>query len=81
MVSVALSVLLSVVVNLALRLFPGAGDRVARRLSRLTWPHLEEGLDDGHDVERGVRVFVPWKAMIFGSVILTVVLNLLLWAT
>jgi len=34
--------------------------------------------DGGHERDRRLRVFVPWKAMIVGSVILTIVVNLVL---
>ena len=29
--------------------------------------------------DRRVRVFMPWKAMVLGSVILTIVVNVVLW--
>jgi hypothetical protein len=64
--SLMLSVVLTVVLNVALRLFPNGIDRAVRRLDR---PHED----------RAVRVFAPWKAMIIASVVLTIVLNLVLW--
>ena len=76
-VSVALSVVLTVLLNAGLRAFPGAGHRIARRLAGLTSPDI----DDPRAHHRGVRLFVPWKAMIIGSVILTIVVNLVLWIT
>ena len=74
-VSLVLSVVLTVVVNIVLRVFPGFGDRIARSLERLAAPTP----DDGRVHDRRVRVFVPWKAMIVGSVLLTIVINLVLW--
>jgi hypothetical protein len=56
------------------RAFPDAGRRVARGLAELTSPDY----DGGHERDRRLRVFVPWKAMIVGSVILTIVVNLVL---
>jgi hypothetical protein len=74
-VSIVLSIVLTVVVNLVLWLFPGAGRRVADGFGRLA--------DDAdrRAPERGdsqVHVIVPWKAMLIGSIVLTVVLNVLL---
>ena len=76
-VSVALSVVLTVLLNVGLRAFPGAGHRVARKVVELTSPNI----DDAGRRNRRVRVVVPWKAMILASVILTVVLNLVRWIT
>jgi hypothetical protein len=75
-VSIALSVLLTVVLNIGLRIVPGAGDRLTRRLDRLTAPG-PAGSDDG----RRVRVVAPWKAMLVVSVVLTIGVNLVLWIT
>jgi hypothetical protein len=73
-VSVAMSVVLTALLNIGLRAFPDAGRRVARGLAELTSPDH----DGGHERDRRLRVFVPWKAMIVGSVILTIVVNLVL---
>jgi hypothetical protein len=74
-VSLLLSVVLTVVLNTALRIFPDLGRRVARGLADLTSP----GDDDPDRAPRQVRVVVPWKAMVVVSVILTFALNVLLW--
>jgi len=74
-ISIALSVVLTVLLNVGLRLFPGAGRRVAREVSKLTLPTTEETRAS----DRRVRVWTPWKAMILGSVVLTIVVNLMLW--
>ena len=66
--SLLLSVVLTVVLNVALRAFPRAGERIGERAARLA----EERPNGG--------VFVPWKAMIVVSLVLTVGLNLLLLA-
>jgi hypothetical protein len=73
--SLVASVVLTVLLNVALRLFPGAGQRLLRALARLTWPNNDG--TGGRD--RRVRVFVPWKTMIVASVLLTVAINLVLW--
>ena len=73
-ISVALSVVLTAVVNIGLRAFPGAGDRAARGLAALASPDI----DDSAEHDRRFRVVVPWKPMIVGSVLLTIVVNVVL---
>ena len=71
-VSIVLSVVLTVILNVALRLFPGAGRRVARGMDNFAARASQEtGRSD-----RRVRVWTPWKAMLIGSLILTIVVNL-----
>lgn len=67
--SIVLSVVLTVALNAGLRAFPRAGQRLDERLTRAADEHPNGG------------VIVPWKAMIVGSLVLTIGLNLLLWAT
>lgn len=74
-ISIALSVVLTVFVNVGLRAFPDASRRVAHRVTKLTGPTA----DETHPSDRGVHVWMPWKAMILGSVILTIVVNVVLW--
>ncbi|MDZ7675595.1 MAG: hypothetical protein U5K30_11075 [Acidimicrobiales bacterium] len=64
--------MLTIVLNVAVRVLPGAGRRVGRWIEKATAP------EPGEDDRRG-RVIVPWKAMIVGSIGLTIVLNLVLW--
>lgn len=66
-VSIVLSVVLTVVLNVALRAFPGAGERADRELARV----VDERPNGG--------VIFPWKAMVVGSLLLTIGLNLILW--
>lgn len=73
-VSVALSVVLTALLNIGLRAFPDAGRRVTRGVAELTSPDYH----GRHERDRRLRVFVPWQAMIVGSVILTIVVNLVL---
>lgn len=75
LISVALSLVLTVFVNVALRAFPGAGRRVARGMTGPTGPTADEALTG----DRRVRVWMPWKAMIVGSVMLTILVNLAFW--
>ena len=73
--SLVVSIVLTVVLNVALRLFPDASERAATHLADLARPNVS-----GEPSRRSTaRVFVPWKAMLLGSLLLTMVLNLALW--
>jgi len=74
-ISIVLSLLLTIVLNVGLRLFPDAGSRVARGMTQPRLPSSGEKRPGGDRV----RLWTPWKAMILGSVILTIALNLVLW--
>ena len=75
LISVGLSVFLTVLLNVGLRAFPHARQRLAQSLAKLTSPTAgDPRTNDGR-----VRVFIPWKAMILASVILTIVVNVVLW--
>ena len=75
-VSIVLSIVLTVVVNLLLWLFPGAGRAIADAVGRSVADA------DRRSAQRGdashVRVIMPWKAMLVGSIVLTVAVNLVL---
>ncbi len=73
--SIVLSVVLTVMLNVGLRAFPRAGDRAARRVEDLMAPRPDDRFGD----HRRVRVIVPWRAMVIASLVLTVVVNLVLW--
>ena len=73
--SIALSVVLTLLLNVGLRVFPGAGGRVTSAVTEPEWPAPHETRTSG----RRVRVWTPWKGMILASVILTIVVNLVLW--
>jgi hypothetical protein len=75
-VSLVLSVVLTVVANVAFRAFPELGARAARWLAALTSPD-----DRDASARSRLRVVVPWKTMIVASLVLTVLLNLLRWLT
>jgi hypothetical protein len=73
-VSLVASLVLTVLLNLAIRLWPGAAERGARRLTE--WAEHQQ--PSGTDRPGQVRVIVPWKAMLIGSILLTIVLNVAL---
>ncbi len=79
--SIVLSVVLTIVVNLVLWLFPSVGRRLGDSVQRLAErPSASDPQTYDMQVDRPqrsrVQVFFPWKAMLIGSVVLTVVLNL-----
>ena len=74
-VSLVLSVVLTLLLNIGLRAFPEASNRLARRLDELA----SQDADDPDGPDHRVRMIIPWKAMIVGSIMLTIVINLVLW--
>jgi len=77
-VSLVLSILLTVVVNAVLWLFPRIGPWLELKFRDMT-ANAQRRADDPTDGH--VRVFFPWKFMLVASLVLTVVLNLVvrLW--
>ena len=72
--SILASIVLTVVLNLMLRLFPGAARRLGDAVTRLAErPADQSGAEPGR-----VRFFFPWKLMLIGSIVLTIAINLLL---
>ena len=76
------SLVLTIVLNLAIRLVPGLPDRLGRWLGSLAAPPPPGPEGHGPAPPEGrpaprVRVYAPWKAMIVGSIVLTVALNLI----
>ena len=69
------TIVLTVVLNVAVRAFPRSGERVGRWVDDVARPRP----DDPGTRGSGVRVVAPWKAMIVASLVLTVGVNLLLW--
>lgn len=74
-ISIVLSIVLTVVLNAGLRLLPAANRRVTSEAAEPGWS------DTTRTNDRRVRVWTPWKAMIIGSLLLTVAFNLVLWIT
>jgi hypothetical protein len=73
--SVVASIVLTVLLNVALRVIPGVGQRVDEALRRAA-----ERAEPPDGVKRArVRVVFPWRLMLIGSLVFTVLLNLLLW--
>ena len=73
--SIVVSAILTVLLNVGLKAFPNTGRRLARSLTMFTSPTA----DGARTNDRRVRVCTPWKAMVLGSLILTVLVNVVLW--
>jgi hypothetical protein len=74
--SIIASVVLTILLNIALRVFPGMSRRMRDGFTRLA-----ERTDEDHpygEPRSRVRVYFPWKAMLIGSIVLTVVINIVL---
>jgi hypothetical protein len=80
LISIVASVILTIVLNVALRAFPGAGARTARRMETWAAPAPEDRYDPRarRSPRPRVRVLFPWKAMLIGSVVLTLLLNVVI---
>ena len=72
--SIVASVALTALLNLVPMLFPNASRRAQERLVERMHEH-QRRIDDPDPGPR-VRVFFPWKAMLLGSIVLTVIVNL-----
>jgi hypothetical protein len=79
LISIVASVILTIVLNVALRAFPGAG----RRMETWAAPGPQDRYDPSDRLprpssRRRVTVFFPWKAMLIGSLVLTLLLNMVI---
>ena len=75
-VSIVVSVVLTIVLNVAVRAFPGPGDRAARRVE--TWADSDEQRRPASGRRRQGKVFFPWKSALVASLVLTIVLNVVI---
>ena len=66
--SIIASIVLTLVLNILARLFPGIGKKAEERF-------LDQ-MEDHVSGKPRVRVFFPWKWMLAASVLLTLLLNL-----
>ena len=77
-VSIVGSVVLTVLLNLLPMLFPKTARRAQERMiEEIHKQHDWE--DDATRAGPAVKVFFPWKAMLVGSLVLTVLINLIGW--
>ena len=73
--SVVLSIALTLFLNVGLRMFRGTGRSATAPVDDREWL----GVDPTRTNDRRVKVWAPWKAMLVGSLMLTIVVNLVLW--
>jgi hypothetical protein len=76
-VSIVASLVLTIVLNVLLWMFPGRAARLWERLNHALEARQQRD-DDG--APSNVRVIVPWKLMLIVSLILTLLLNVVLLA-
>jgi hypothetical protein len=72
-VSLVASAVLTVLLNVGLRVFPSMRAHLTRTATQLISHTTNRDIPN----ERRVRVFAPWKAMIAASLILTLLINLI----
>jgi hypothetical protein len=66
------SVVLTLIVNVLPMLFPGAAERVRRKVFESVQAHQRKRANG--EAPR-VQVFFPWKWMLLASIVLTIVMN------
>lgn len=71
--SIVASVVLTILLNLLPLLFPNGAAKVQRKLEENARDMIEQHEDDNRP---RVKLFFPWKAMLIGSIILTILVNL-----
>jgi hypothetical protein len=74
--SIVLSLVLTLALNVVVRIVPGGARRAVSWFDDMSAQHSDESAES----RSGVRVVVPWKTMIAVSIVLTVAINVLLWA-
>lgn len=72
-ISIIGSIVLTVLLNLLPMLFPNAADKMQRKLQESARRSIEQQADEK---QSNVKVFFPWKMMLVGSLVLTVLVNL-----
>ncbi|MEB8432817.1 hypothetical protein OO007_11305 [Cocleimonas sp. KMM 6892] len=75
------SVVLTVLLNALPLLFPKASDKLRQKIEEYSQRNAEQKYDPDQPDENKpkINVFFPWKAMLLGSLILTVLINLIAW--
>ena len=72
--SVIASLVLTAVLNILPLLFPDAAAKVQKRIEE----NARHAIEQHEDAARPrVKVFFPWKAMLIGSIVLTILVNLI----
>ena len=72
--SIVASILLTAVLNILPLLFPNVAAKVQKKIEENARKAIEQHEDDARP---RVTVFFPWKAMLIGSIVLTVLVNII----
>jgi len=72
--SIVASILLTAVLNIFPLLFPNAAAKIQKKIEENARKAIEQHEDDARPL---VTVFFPWKAMLIGSIVLTVLVNII----
>ncbi len=68
------SIVLTIALNVLPLLFPNAADKLQKKIEENARRTIEQHEDNN---QPRVKVFFPWKAMLIGSIVLTVLVNLI----
>jgi hypothetical protein len=71
-VSIVGSIVLTILLNLFPMLFPNTADKMQRKLEESARHSIEQQEDDS---QPNVKLFFPWKVMLIGSIVLTILVN------
>ena len=71
--SLIASVVLTIVINILPIIFPNAADKLQKKIEENARRSIDQHEDDN---QPSVKVFFPWKTMVIGSIVLTVLVNL-----
>jgi hypothetical protein len=72
--SVIGSIVLTALLNILPLLFPNGAAKIQKKIEENARKAIEQHEDD--NLPR-VKVFFPWKAMVIGSIVLTIVVNVI----
>ncbi len=72
--SIVGSIILTVLLNVLPFLFPNAAAKLQKGIEENARQAIEQHEDDN---QPRVKVFFPWKAMLIGSIVLTVLVNVI----
>ncbi len=71
--SIIASVVLTLVLNFLPLLFPKSAEKLHRKLEEQARAARQQNADPNRP---NIKIFFPWKAMLIGSLVLTVLVNL-----
>jgi hypothetical protein len=71
-ISIIGSIVLTILLNLFPMFFPSTADKIQRKIEESARRSIEQQEDDS---QPDVKVFFPWKAMLVGSIVLTLLVN------